>query len=52
MVDGSLERTVAGTPQGGLCSAEHNPPYEQYGIMRSADFPMLVSALRAVVHCA
>jgi hypothetical protein len=28
------------------------PPYEQYGIMRSADFPMLVSALRAVEHCA
>ena len=24
-----------GTPQGGLCSAEHNPPYAQYRVMRS-----------------
>jgi retron-type reverse transcriptase len=52
MEDGQVRRTAAGTPQGGLCSAEHKPPYEQYGIMRSADFPMLVSALRAVEHCA
>jgi len=36
MVEGSLERTVAGTPQGGLCSASHKPPYAQYRIMRSA----------------
>jgi len=25
---GQHQGTVAGTPQGGLCSAEHNPPYE------------------------
>ena len=28
--------TLSGAPQGGLCSAEHNPPYAQYRIMRSA----------------
>jgi hypothetical protein len=28
--------TGEGTPQGGLCSAEHKPPYAQYRIMRSA----------------
>ncbi|MGO9151745.1 reverse transcriptase domain-containing protein [Mycobacterium sp.] len=28
LVDGVVTRTVAGTPQGSLCSAEHNPPYE------------------------
>ncbi|EOZ4488685.1 TPA: reverse transcriptase domain-containing protein [Salmonella enterica subsp. enterica serovar Muenchen] len=32
---GQLFSTVAGTPQGGLCSAEHNPPYEQCWIMHS-----------------
>jgi hypothetical protein len=43
---------VSGTPQGSLCSAEHNPPYEQCGVMRSAGLPVLVSALRALEHCA
>ena len=28
--------TEEGTPQGALCSAEHNPPYEQCRVMRSA----------------
>ncbi len=28
MEDGQVRREAAGTPQGGLCSAEHNPPYE------------------------
>jgi retron-type reverse transcriptase len=28
--------TITGTPQGGLCSAEHNPPYAQCWVMRSA----------------
>ncbi|ECG0110500.1 hypothetical protein DDQ45_24330 [Salmonella enterica] len=32
---GQLFSTVAGTPQGGLCSTEHNPPYEQCRIMHS-----------------
>ena len=28
--------TLTGTPQGGLCSAEHKPPHEQRWVMRSA----------------
>ena len=28
--------TLSGAPQGGLCSAEHNDPYEQCRVMRSA----------------
>ncbi|EAR4440281.1 hypothetical protein EOG74_23435 [Salmonella enterica] len=32
---GQLFSTIAGTPQGGLCSAEHKPPYEQCRIMHS-----------------
>ena len=28
--------TEEGTPQGGLCEAEHKPPYEQRRVMRSA----------------
>jgi RNA-directed DNA polymerase len=33
---GDREETLTGTPQGGLCSATHKPPYAQYRIMRSA----------------
>jgi RNA-directed DNA polymerase len=33
--DGVDRSTITGTPQGGLCSAEHNPPYAQYRVMRS-----------------
>ena len=36
MEDGSVTRTVTGTPQGGLCAAAHKPPYEQRRVMRSA----------------
>jgi RNA-directed DNA polymerase len=49
---GHYEDSLTGTPQGGLCSAEHNDPYEQCGVMRSAGLPVLVSALRALEHCA
>jgi hypothetical protein len=35
--DQVMRDTVTGTPQGGLCSAEYNPPYEQCLVMRSAD---------------
>jgi RNA-directed DNA polymerase len=28
--------TITGTPQGGLCTAEHKPPYAQCWVMRSA----------------
>jgi RNA-directed DNA polymerase len=52
MEDGRVRRTVAGTPQGGLCSAEHNPPYEQGRVMRSAEPPGLVTATPGIEHCA
>ena len=44
--------TGEGTPQGGLCSAEHNPPYEQCRVMRSAGLPGLVGAGSASGRCA
>jgi RNA-directed DNA polymerase len=42
--------TEEGTPQGGLCSAEHNPPYEQCRVMRSAVLLVLVGAGSASEH--
>ncbi len=50
--DGVLKDTDTGTPQGGLCSAEHKPPYEQCRVMRSAGLPALVTATLGVEHCA
>ena len=44
--------TGEGTPQGGLCSAEHNEPYEQCRVMRSAGLLALVTAMLGVEHCA
>jgi RNA-directed DNA polymerase len=44
--------TPEGTPQGGLCSAAHNPPYEQCWVMRSAGLPGLVGAGSASERCA
>ena len=44
MVDGIRQPTSEGTPQGALCSAEHNPPYEQCRVMRSAGLPDLAGA--------
>jgi RNA-directed DNA polymerase len=44
--------TEEGTPQGGLCSAEHKPPYEQCWVMRSAVLPALVTATPGGEHCA
>jgi RNA-directed DNA polymerase len=35
MEDGRVRREVTGTPQGSLCAAAHNEPYEQRWIMRS-----------------
>jgi RNA-directed DNA polymerase len=34
--DGTLVKRDKGTPQGSLCAAAHNPPYEQRWVMRSA----------------
>ena len=44
--------TVGGTPQGGLCSAEHKPPYGQCRVMRSAVLVALVTATLGIEHCA
>jgi len=44
--------TWEGTPQGSLCSAEHKPPYEQCGVMRSAGALALVTATPGTEHCA
>ena len=52
MQDGRVRRPVTGTPQGGLCSAEHNPPYEQRRVMRSAGRLGLVTTILGVDHCA
>jgi len=49
---GSREDTWTGTPQGGLCSAEHKPPYAQCRIMRSAGLAGLVVAGSAGERCA
>ena len=50
--DGTLAETTAGTPQGSLCSAEHNPPYAQCRVMCSAGLPGLVGAGSAGERCA
>jgi hypothetical protein len=50
--DGTLQQRDRGTPQGGLCSAEHNDPYAQCRVMRSAGLSVLVGAGSAVERCA
>jgi len=45
--DGQRTETGQGSPQGGLCSAMHKPPYAQCWVMRSADALRLVRAGRA-----
>ncbi|MGH8523541.1 MAG: reverse transcriptase domain-containing protein [Gammaproteobacteria bacterium] len=52
MQDGQVRHEVTGAPQGGLCSAEHNPPYEQWRVMRSAGLLALVTAMPGVNRCA
>jgi len=44
--------TLSGCPQGGLCSAEHKPPNEQWRVMRSAGLLALVTAMSGVKRCA
>ena len=50
--DGSLHERNKGTPQGGLCSASHNPPYEQRRVMRSAGLLGLVMTETRAGRCA
>jgi RNA-directed DNA polymerase len=49
---GMVRHPVTGTPQGGLCSAEHKPPNEQCWVMRSAGWLGLVRAVPKVQRCA
>ena len=49
---GDFQDTHTGTPQGGLCSAAHNPPYEQRWVMPSAGLFCLVSGGPVVERCA
>jgi len=49
---GHNRETITGTPQGSLCSAEHNDPYEQCWLMRSVDLSGLVSGGSVVERCA
>jgi hypothetical protein len=50
--DWEWNATLSGVPQGSLCSAEHNPPYAQRWVMRSAGLPGLVDAGSAGERCA
>jgi RNA-directed DNA polymerase len=50
--DGRLAPTEAGTPQGSLCSAEHNEPNAQCWLMRSAGLLGLLVAGLAGERCA
>ena len=50
--DGTLRQRDCGTPQGALCAAAHNPPYEQCWIMRSVGLLGLVRAGSGIERCA
>jgi hypothetical protein len=50
--DGKVRNSNTGTPQGGLCSAEHKPPNEQCWVMRSVDRSGLVGGGSMVERCA
>jgi hypothetical protein len=52
MPDGTMVPREKGTPQGSLCAAAHNPPYEQCWVMRSAGLLALVTATLGAEHCA
>jgi RNA-directed DNA polymerase len=49
---GIVSQVEAGSPQGGLCAAAHNEPYEQRWVMCSARCLSLVGAVVAVGGCA
>ena len=52
MPDGSLQQRDRGTPQGSLCSAEHNDPYEQRWVMRSVRPLGLLRRTGRIQRCA
>jgi RNA-directed DNA polymerase len=49
---GDREHTYTGTPQGSLCAAAHNDPYEQCWVMRSVRSSCLVRGWPRSVRCA
>ena len=50
--EGRFAPTEEGTPQGGLCSAEHKDPYVQCWVMRSAGLSVLVRGASGLERCA
>jgi retron-type reverse transcriptase len=50
--DWEYHDTLSGVPQGGLCAAAHNPPYEQCWVMRSVGTSSLVKVGPRVDRCA
>jgi RNA-directed DNA polymerase len=50
--DGKLSDSGEGTPQGALCAAAHNDPYEQRWVMRSARGLPLAGAVSTTGRCA
>jgi RNA-directed DNA polymerase len=51
MADGTLTPREKGTPQGGLCAAAHNEPYEQCRVMHSVGPSSLVKAGSGTERC-
>ncbi|MDT2009517.1 hypothetical protein FXW78_47140 [Rhodococcus opacus] len=49
---GTFSPTEEGSPQGSLCAAEHNDPYEQCLVMRSARRSALAGTVSTVERCA
>ena len=52
MPDGTMLQRDRGTPQGSLCAAAHNPPYEQRWVMRSVRGLPPVEAVATTERCA
>ena len=50
--DGTWSETPLGSPQGALCTAVHNAPYEQRWVMDSVRALSLVGTVAVVEHCA
>jgi len=50
--NGRLIRTEEGTPQGALCAAAHNAPYEQRWVMRSVRLDLLLRLGLTAERCA
>jgi RNA-directed DNA polymerase len=50
--DGAVRGSKTGTPQGGVCAAAHNPPYEQRWVMRSVRLDLLLRVGLTAERCA